>query len=109
MEFQDFTLERNTDTPIHCELQNHDGSDVSTWTTVFEVYINEDFSGTPVFTKAGAVAGDVPNAAHLGIFEVLVTSADSTVFVYGRTYNYRFRRTNTGYITNLSRGKMKVI
>lgn len=111
MEWQDFTLSRGTAPRLRFRLIEPDPNGHAAWTTVFEVRLNENSDSNTVFSAAGAVSTDpnVTNAVALGVFDVPLLVADTNIFVVGRNYHFRFKRTNVGFEDVLTRGRMQVI
>jgi hypothetical protein len=78
---------------------------VSTWTTQFT--LTDDRTGAVVDQLAGAVSG-IPNAATLGILDVLLSAAVTLAWT-PRAYHYTFWRTDPGSEDLLVHGTLNAV
>lgn len=77
---------------------------VSGWTTEFRVKVKETDANT-VLLIPGAIS-TVQNALEYGIFDVVISAANSATLTDEKKYAYSFRRTNTGFEDILAYGEL---
>jgi hypothetical protein len=78
---------------------------VTGWTTVF--YLRTAAGANVVFQQNGVISPDVPTAQTVGIFDVALHAANTSLWNV-RTYAWSFERTNAGFEDVLALGEVRV-
>ena len=111
MEYQDITISRGTAPRLRIRLITPPVGGVATWTVLFECRLDEKDDSAVVYSTNGFITDPsiVPNSTALGVWDVALSVADSRLFTIGRTYYFRFKRTDVGNEDVFVRGKMQVV
>lgn len=80
------------------------GTSITSWSLIFEVF---DGAGTTVLSKTTPTSGVTITSASSGLADVYVPVTDISSLI-ARTYQYRFRRTDTGTVSVLAYGNLEL-
>lgn len=105
-ESSNFTLYLNTAPVLRFALTTPEP--INGWDTLFT--LSETLASNALLSIVGTVANanDVPNALHVGVFDVPISLANTTL-LHPRAYVYSFRRTNPSFEDLLAYGIVEVV
>lgn len=105
----DFTILRGCDYRVRMRLVTPpDITELGTlsgWHVAFEV--RRTRGGDTVLSIEGTLA-DIPRASELGVFDFILSAADTASLTERVTYVYAIRRSDTGFIDVFTKGQLNV-